>query len=271
VLQKVLPELNRGSLFIEVEGHPKDTVEEAAARLVGVDQWASESGRLMELNPRYKESTDLIGPQPLRAIRTPPLWSERRLMANLHRLIRSGDRQAVEYFFRWCGTVGPKTLDRFQYYIRDCLEALAAQKNLWSVPADLQASEVAERQFLACCLRYLRDDGKASQELLAHMADKAEAVSALAVDCFSIRSDATAKEPILKHLEAGGRYNFWMNHRVNKYLERIATSADLPRIEAIAMQRGGFERKDIEEILIKIRLQELLKPSLTGKAKATSP
>lgn len=263
VLRKVLPELNGKSIFTEFQGHPTDTVKEAAARLVIADSpWASEPGRLMELNPRFKDETDKIGSQPLRIVKTPPLWSEKRLMANLHRPIRSGDRQAVEFFFRWCRTVGPKTLERFTYYIANCFDALAADTSLWSVPADLQTSDVAEQRFLGCCFRYLHGDDKVRQELLAYLAGKVEMEAALAADCFSSRRDVTVKDTILKHLEADGRYGWWTNYRVHEYLGRVATPADLPRIETIAARQNIAFRDDIEEIILKVRIRELLRAML---------
>ncbi len=125
VLKKYLPEFDR-DIFVEVKGNPKETVNDLADRLAAGDRRASEPQRLIELNSRFKSPKDKIGSQPLRVIRTPPVWTETRLMASLHRVIRSGDPQAIEFYFRWCQTVGPVGLDRFKYYISYCLDALAA-------------------------------------------------------------------------------------------------------------------------------------------------
>ncbi len=269
VLQNTLPALNRG-VFVEVRGHPTETVKDVADRLAASDPWASEPERLIELNPRFKTPSDKIDAQPLRVIRTPPVWTETRLIANLHRVIRSGDRQAIEYFFRWCRTVGPVGLDRFKYYLADCFDALAADTTLWSVPPDLQASNVAEQRFLACCLRYLHGDGKEAQELLAYLEGKAESEASLAADCFFSRRDLAVKEPILKHWEEGKRYEWFVNYKVREYLSRVLTPEDLPRIEAITAHKN-VDRHDIEEdILMTVRFREFLRWSLKTKATAGS-
>jgi uncharacterized protein (DUF2225 family) len=265
VLQKALPEFNRDSILIEIKGNSNDTIKEAAERLAVLDPWSSEPGRLLELNPAFKEETDKVGSQPLRVVRTPPLWTERRLMSNLHLLIRAGDRQAIDFFFRWCHTVGPESLERFSFYIRNCLEALAAKTDLWTVPPELEKSDIAEQRFLACCLHYLRGDKNAAEKLLSYLEGEKENEGELAIDCFANRLDTTAKEPILRHLEADKNYKFMMEHRVYAYLTRICAAADLPRIEAIAARQPLGLRDDVEEIVVKIRIRQLLQRSLKDK------
>ena len=95
-LQKSLPELCRRSILVEAPAPPNETVTDAAVRILVAGLWRG--NRLWELNPRFKDANDAVRGQPLRVVRTPPLWTERRLMANLPRAIRSGDPRAIEFF-----------------------------------------------------------------------------------------------------------------------------------------------------------------------------
>ena len=80
--------------------------------------------------------------------------------------------------------------------------------------------------------------------------------AAIAASCFGAKHDAAAKEPILKALESG-KVLAVLQGENGSYLERVATRADLPRIEAIAAKQSGFMRLEVEQVLAAIRLRQL--------------
>jgi hypothetical protein len=202
---------------------------------------------------------------------TPNGWPEGRVLASLPRCILAGHRPAADYFLRWCRTVDEPLLDDHLRRIFRCLKALAAQPDIWSVPAELAASEAPEPRLLATCLQYLRGDPAARKSLVDCITRDRSCRALLALDTLTFRHDPAAIDFLLARPEEERVDDIMFTIWADGYLECVATPAHLDALKQRAARQSLHDRSDTEDVSRTIRFRELLRSCLPGDSTDASP
>ena len=227
--------------------------------------------RLLELNPGIKNPDNIYPSQLLRIVETPPQWPETRIIANLDRLLREGNTNAVSFFLEWIKIVGPHSFKELDYKIGNCLTGMASHTNLWSVPV-VEMKGNREQVLIRDCLARLHAEAGAARQLLPCVASTNRSEVSIALKCLTATRDESAKEAVLLRLKKGRGYDFEMY--ALDYLEAVGATNDLAVLKQIAeegyKQGGsigrdrmeGFRRQRIENAMMSIRLNGVLERSL---------
>jgi len=126
----------------------------------------------------------------------------------------------------------------------------------------LASSDGPEQRFLATCLKYLRGDDAARQQLLSCIARDRSHQGLLALDSLELRNDPAAIEMLVTRPQEDDVDDFLFTAWADKYLMRVATPAHLKTIKQRAARQSLYERDDTEDIIRAVRFHELLRRSL---------
>lgn len=214
--------------------------------------------RLLEINPHVQPNEKLTSSTRIKIIKLPRYCFEETIIRFVADQINSGNVGAIKYSFAWFNTLNEYSIVANSRLVIMLLASLNNKKKLWEMPKVENFNSNYATNYIYDCLNFIKGQNNSDQVLLKYIKKDSKGKSDIAIACFGLLNDKSARNNVFELLKSDGPY---FNEQIYNYLVKYSTYLDIPELLKLILSintENSFENEKEKKQYFQEKIENII-------------